>query len=40
VEKLREFLQKTAFVFALRVARRMGVGHSQKVQDMRLWLSL
>jgi hypothetical protein len=40
MDEFGKLLQKTALVFALGVARRMGVGHSQGVQDMLLWLRL
>jgi hypothetical protein len=40
MDEFGELLQKTAFVFTFNRTRRVRVGHSQEMQDMRLLASL
>ena len=40
MDEFGELLQKTALVFTFNGTRRVRVGHSREVQDMRLWASL
>jgi hypothetical protein len=40
MDEFGELLQKTAFVFTFNRTRRIRVGHSQEMQDMRLLASL